>query len=100
MPDPRRQQPARGGLRNQRQIHERRHQLCGVGKEYQVAMQQHRGADADRVALYGGNERTGGPTEIANEPMRLGLTGVLAIGLGTEIGKVISGRKTVTVSLE
>jgi hypothetical protein len=63
-------------------------------------MNQHRCADTNRVALHGGNERAGGLAEIADKPMRLGLTGVLAIGLRTEIGKVISGRKTVAVSLE
>jgi hypothetical protein len=63
-------------------------------------VEQHRGADADCVALHGGNERTGGLAEVADESMRLGLAGVLAIGLGTEIGKIISGRKTVAVSLE
>jgi hypothetical protein len=98
VPDPRRQQPARGGLRNQRQVDERRHQLCGLCQEYQVAMEQHRGADADRVALHGGNERTSGLAEIADKPMRLRLSGVLAIGLGAEIGKVISSRKAVAVT--
>ena len=63
-------------------------------------MQQHRGADADRVALHGGNQRTGGLAEIADEAMGLGFAGVLAAGLGAEIGKVIAGRKTVAVALE
>jgi hypothetical protein len=52
-------------------------------------VEQHRGADADCVALHGGNERTGGLAEVADESMRLGLAGVLAIGLSAEIGKVI-----------
>src|SRR6266851_695903 len=63
-------------------------------------MQQHRGADADRVALYGGDERTGGLAEIADESMCLALAGILAVRLGAEIGEVVSGRKTVAISLE
>src|SRR5260370_17064848 len=63
-------------------------------------MQQHRGAEADRVALYGGDERTGGLAEIADESMCLALAGILAVRLGAEIGEVVSGRKTVAISLE
>jgi hypothetical protein len=63
-------------------------------------MQQHRGADTDRIALNGGYERTGGLAEVADEPMRLRLTGGVATGLGTEIGQVIAGRKAVAVPLE
>ncbi len=100
VPDPGRQQPARSRLRNQRQINERRHQLCGFGKKYQVAMQQHRGADAYRVALHGGDQRTGRLAEIADEAMCLALAGVLAIRLGAEIGEIVSGREIVAISLE
>ena len=63
-------------------------------------MQQHRGADAYRVALHGGDERTGGLAEIADEAMRLALAGVLAVRLGTEIGEVVPGCEIVAISLE
>src|SRR5260221_3565921 len=100
VPEPSRQQPARRRLRQQRQVDERRHQLCGVGKKDKVAMEQHRGAEADCVTLHGGHERTGGFAEITDESKRLALACVLAVGLGAEIGEVVSGREAVAVSLK
>jgi len=38
--------------------------------------------------------------QITDEAMRLRLAGVPAIGLGAEIGKIVSGGKTVAVALE
>ena len=63
-------------------------------------MEQHCGADADSVALHGGNKRTGRLAEIADESKRLALASVLAVRLGAEIGEVVAGRETVAVSLE
>ena len=63
-------------------------------------MQQHRGADADRIALHGGDQRAGGFAEIADESKRLAFAGVLTVRLGAEIGKVVSGREAVAVSLK
>ena len=60
-------------------------------------MQQHRGANAYRVALHCGDEWTGGVTEIADEPGRLAFPYIATVGLGTEIGDVVSGRKTVAI---
>ncbi len=63
-------------------------------------MEQHRGAEADCVTLHGGHERTGGFAEITNESKRLALACVLAVGLGAEIGEVVSGREAVAVCLK
>jgi hypothetical protein len=76
------------------------HQLRGVGKKHKVAMEQHRGADANRVALDGGNDRTRGLADGAYESMCLDLAGIPTIGLGTEIGDVVSGGEAIAVSLQ
>ena len=100
MPDTGRQQPTRSRLRNQRQIYEGRHQLCRVGKKYEVAMQQHRGTNAYRIALHCRNEWTGSLTEIPDESERLAFSCIASVGLGAEIGDIVSGRETVAISLE
>ena len=49
-PDELRQYQARGELRHEAEAHERHRQARFVGQVDEVAMQQHRGADADRRA--------------------------------------------------
>jgi hypothetical protein len=93
MPNTGGQQPTRRRLRNQRQIYERRHQLCLVGKKYEIAMQQHRGANADCIALNCDDEWTGGLAQITNESERLTFSCIASVGLGAEIGNVVSRRK-------
>jgi hypothetical protein len=63
-------------------------------------MQQHRGSDAYRVTLHRSDEWPGSLGEIAEEPERLIFFCIGSVGLGIEVGNIVSGRETVAISLE
>src|SRR5262245_61247970 len=62
-------------------------------------MQQHGRADADGIALHGGNQRLAGLADGFDEAMSGAVAGALAAGLACEVRQIVAGRKAVAVAL-
>ena len=88
-----RRQQARGRLGHQPERDERRREARVARRDRVVAMQHHRGADADRDALHGGDQRTLGARQRIEKAQHR-IAEPLAAGRGLhEVAEIVAGRE-------